>query len=44
MTTFLDEVKGLETTRKYICQFGTEGNVTVMCNKVENELKKKRNR
>jgi hypothetical protein len=37
-TTFLDALKGLETARKYMCQFDTKDNITVMCNKVENEL------
>jgi hypothetical protein len=36
--TFLDALKGLEAARKYICQFDTENNIIVMCNKVENEL------
>jgi hypothetical protein len=28
----------LDTTSKYICQFNTKENITVMCNKDENEL------
>jgi hypothetical protein len=36
--TFLDTLKGLEAARKYVCQFDTTNNSTVMCNKVENEL------
>jgi hypothetical protein len=31
-------LKGLETARKYIHQFDTKNNITVMCNKGENEL------
>jgi hypothetical protein len=34
--TFLDGLRGLETARKYICQFHTKKSVIVMCNKVEN--------
>jgi hypothetical protein len=37
-TKFLDALKGLEAARKYICQFNTENNITVICNKVQNEL------
>jgi hypothetical protein len=36
--TFFDALKGLEATRKYICQFDTNNYSIVMCNKVENEL------
>jgi hypothetical protein len=36
--TFLDAVKELEAARKYMCQFGTENSVIVMCNYVGNEL------
>jgi hypothetical protein len=36
--TFLDALKGLEVSRRYMCQFDTENNIIVMCNKVENEL------
>jgi hypothetical protein len=36
--TFLDARKGLEAARKYIRQFEIKNNITVMCNKVENEL------
>jgi RNA-binding protein YlmH len=36
--TFLDASKGLEASRKYINQFYTENNITVMYNKVENKL------
>jgi hypothetical protein len=32
--TFLDALKGLRATRKYIHQFYTQNNITVMCNKV----------
>jgi hypothetical protein len=45
--TFLDTPKGLEAARKYICQFDTKNNIIVMCNIVENELyklKEKRNK
>jgi hypothetical protein len=35
-------LKGLEAARKYTCQFDTKNNITVMCNKVENELYKPR--
>jgi hypothetical protein len=31
--TFLD---ALEAARKYMCQFDTEDNITVMCNEAEN--------
>jgi hypothetical protein len=34
----LDALKRLEAARKYMCQFDTENNITVMCNKVENEI------
>jgi hypothetical protein len=34
---FLDALIGLEATRKHMCQFDTEDNIIVMCNKVENE-------
>jgi hypothetical protein len=33
--TFLDVLKGLEAARKYLCQFDTENNIILMCNKVE---------
>jgi hypothetical protein len=33
--TFLDALKGLEVARKYMCQYGTENNVIVMCNRVK---------
>jgi hypothetical protein len=36
--TFLDTLQGLEAARKYMCQFDTENSITVMGNKVENEL------
>jgi hypothetical protein len=36
--TFLDTMKGLEATRKYIHQFDIKNNITVSCNKVKNEL------
>jgi hypothetical protein len=36
--TFLDALKGLDAARKYMCQFETKNNITVMCNIVENEL------
>jgi hypothetical protein len=36
--TFLDALQGLEASREYMCQFDTENNITVMGNKVENEL------
>jgi hypothetical protein len=36
--TFLVALKGLESARKCMCQFGSENNVIVMCSKVENEL------
>jgi hypothetical protein len=36
-TTFLDTLKGLEAARKYLRQFDMN-NITIMCNKVENEL------
>jgi hypothetical protein len=36
--TFLDALKGLEATRKYICQFDTKYSIIVMCNRVESEL------
>jgi hypothetical protein len=35
---FLDPLKGLEASRKYINQFDTKNNIIVMCNKVENKL------
>jgi hypothetical protein len=35
---FLDPLKGLEAARKYMCQIASKNNITVMCNKVENEL------
>jgi hypothetical protein len=38
--TFLDALKILEAARKYICQFDTKNNITVMCTEVENELHK----
>jgi hypothetical protein len=34
----LGALKGLEAARMYIRQFDTKNNITVMCNKVENEL------
>jgi hypothetical protein len=37
-TTFLDALKGLEVDRKYVCQFGTDYSIIVLCNTVENEL------
>jgi hypothetical protein len=36
--TFLDALEGLESVRKYMCQFDTENNILVKCNEVENEL------
>jgi hypothetical protein len=47
-TTFMDILKELEASRKYVCHLHTENNITVTCNKVENELyrakeKKKQN-
>jgi hypothetical protein len=36
--TFLVVLKGLEADRKYICQFDTENNITVMWKEAENEL------
>jgi hypothetical protein len=36
--TFLVALKGLNTTRKYMCEFGTEKNIIVICSTVENEL------
>jgi hypothetical protein len=36
--TFLDVLKGLEAVRKYMCQFVTDNNNTIMCKKVENDL------
>jgi hypothetical protein len=38
----LDALKGLEAARKCMCQFDTENNIIVMCNKVENALYKLR--
>jgi hypothetical protein len=38
--TFLDALKGLEATRKYNCQFDTEGNIIVLCNKAESGMHK----
>jgi hypothetical protein len=35
---FLDATQGLEADRRYMCQFDTEKNITVMCNEAENEL------
>jgi hypothetical protein len=37
-TTFLDALKGLEATRKYLHKFGTGDNINVMCKKAENKL------
>jgi uncharacterized small protein (DUF1192 family) len=34
----LDAMQGLEAARRYMCQFDTESNITVMCNEGENEL------
>jgi hypothetical protein len=31
-------MKALQAARKHMCQFDTKNNITVMCNKVENEL------
>jgi hypothetical protein len=36
--TFLDALKGLEAAINYMCQFYTKNNITVKCNKEENEL------
>jgi hypothetical protein len=36
--TFLDELKGLEMARNYMCHFDVEGSIIIMCNKLENEL------
>jgi hypothetical protein len=36
--TFLDALKRQEAARKYTCQFDTKNYITVMFNKVENEL------
>jgi hypothetical protein len=36
--TFLDALKGLEATTKYICQFDTENGIIVMFSNVESEL------
>jgi uncharacterized small protein (DUF1192 family) len=36
--TFLDAIQELEAARKYMCQFNTENNITVMCNEAENEI------
>jgi hypothetical protein len=47
-TTFWDALKGLEAARKCISQSHMENNITVMSNRVENELyrelKEKRNK
>jgi hypothetical protein len=40
--TFLDTLKRLEASTKYMRQFDTKNNITVICNKVENELYKPR--
>jgi hypothetical protein len=46
MATFLHTLTGLEAARKCVCQFYVQYSMTVMCNKLENqlyrELKKKR--
>jgi hypothetical protein len=34
--TFLDALKGLEATSKYISQFVSENSIIVMCNRDEN--------
>lgn len=34
--TFLDALARLQATWKYMHKFDTEGNITVMCNKVKN--------
>jgi hypothetical protein len=36
--TFLHAVRGLQAGRKYTCESATKNNITVMCNKAENEL------
>jgi hypothetical protein len=36
--TFLDTLKGLEVVRKYMQESDTDGGITVMCSKDENEL------
>jgi hypothetical protein len=36
--TFLDAMKELEATRKYMCQCDTENSAIVMCSNVGNEL------
>jgi hypothetical protein len=36
--TFLDALKGLEAASKYMCQFDTGNNITVMHNEDENEF------
>jgi hypothetical protein len=36
--TFVDALKGLGATRKYMYQFDTKNSITAMCNRVENEL------
>jgi hypothetical protein len=46
----LDTLEGMEAARKYTYQSDTKDSITVMCNKVENELytdlelKKRRNK
>ena len=36
--TFLDALKGLEVVRKYMQESDTDGGITVICSKHENEL------
>jgi hypothetical protein len=38
IVTVLVALHGLETARKYMCQFDTENSIAVMGNEVENEL------
>jgi hypothetical protein len=37
-TRFFNSMKGPEAARKYMCQFVTKDNITVMCNRFENKL------
>jgi hypothetical protein len=38
----LDALKGLQAARMHICQFDNKNNITVICNKVQNELNRLR--
>jgi hypothetical protein len=33
--TFLETLKGTQATRKHMCQFHNEDNITVLCNKMK---------